>query len=162
MKEILSGSEAVELGIEIEKNGFDFYSILAGKINDPALGPIFSLLAKEEENHITVFKKILNSFSDKGPGVSVGDEYFSYINSLSKQYVFTEKLKGREIAKKIVTALEALNLGIGFEKDSIIFYEGIKAIVPDDEKSVVAELILQEEKHLKRLLDYKKRTCPSD
>jgi len=159
MKEILSASEAVELGIQIEKNGYDFYSILSRKINDPVLVSIFDLLAKEEEKHIAVFRKILDGLDGSGVEVGVGNEYLAYMSSISHQYVFTENLKGREIAQKISTALESIDLGIGFEKDSIIFYQGIETIVPMNEKGIVSELILQEEKHLKRLLDFKNKFC---
>jgi len=160
MKEILSGTEAVELGIQIEKNGYDFYNTLSKKIPDPGLSSIFGLLAKEEEKHIAVFRKILDGLLSYGSEVNVGDEYLNYMSSLAGQYVFTDKERGGEIAGKVSTAIEALDLGINFEKDSIVFYEGVKTIVPDNEKDIVSELILQEEKHLKRLLDFKNKISP--
>ncbi len=155
MKEIFSGSEVIELGIQIEKNGYDFYTGLSRKINNPVFTSVFDLLAQEEEKHIGVFRKLLEKISLVGSEVSLSDEYSAYISSLAGKYVFTQAGKGFQIAKKITSALEAVDLGIGFERDSIIFYEGIKVIVPENEKNIVSELILQEEKHLKRLLDFK-------
>jgi len=47
-------------------------------------------------------------------------------------------------------------MGIGFEKDSIIFYEGMKKAVPEYDLKIVNELIMQEQGHLRILSDLKK------
>ena len=46
-------------------------------------------------------------------------------------------------------------MGIGFERDSIIFYEAMKKAVPENDIKIVGELILQEQNHLKQLTDLK-------
>ena len=61
-----------------------------------------------------------------------------------------------EIAKKTKTDKEAVGLGIGFEKESIVFYEGIKRAIPEYDIKAIEELIAQEENHLRQLLDLKK------
>ena len=48
-------------------------------------------------------------------------------------------------------------MGIGFEKDSIIFYEGIKKAVPEFDVKIIDALIIQEQDHLKKLSDLKKQ-----
>jgi rubrerythrin len=82
-------------------------------------------------------------------------QYFAYMNALASEYVFTLKDKGEEIARKIKTDKQAVDMGIGFEKDSIIFYEGMKKSVPDYDLKVVDELIAQEQAHLMQLSDLK-------
>jgi len=49
-----SSCEVVELGIQIEKNGRDFYSALAGSTRNARAAEIFKYLAGEEEKHIAV------------------------------------------------------------------------------------------------------------
>ncbi len=78
------------------------------------------------------------------------------MNALASEYVFTQKDKGSEIAKDITSDKEAVDLGIGFEKDSIIFYVGMKKVVPDYDQKVIDELIMQEYDHLRQLTDLKK------
>ena len=52
--------------------------------------------------------------------------------------------------------MEAINMGIGFEKDSIVFYEGMKKVVPEYDLKILDELIAQEQSHLRKLSDLKK------
>ncbi len=84
------------------------------------------------------------------------DGYFAYMNVLASEYVFTQKDKGEEIAKTIKNDKEAANMSIGFEKDSIIFYEGMKKAVPECDLKIIDGLIIQEQSHLRTLSDLKK------
>jgi rubrerythrin len=68
-----------------------------------------------------------------------------------------KKNKGKEAAKKITTAREAVELGIGFEKDSIIFYEGMKRAVSQEDSAAIDRLIQQEYAHLTKLAALKKK-----
>lgn len=155
MGNIFAGSEIVELGIQIEKNGRDFYNTLAKKTGNQAASGVFKYLAAEEEKHIQVFSKILAGVEKYEPAESYPGEYFAYMNALAGEYVFTRKDKGEGIALAAKNDAEAIELGIGFEKDSIIFYEGMKRLVPGYDMKIVNELIAQEQGHLKQLIDLK-------
>jgi len=157
MGNIFSGSEIVEIGVQIEKNGLDFYSTLSRQSKSIKAREIFKYLAGEEEKHIEVFKKILSALEKYQPAESYPGEYFAYMNALASEYVFTKKDKGREIAKKIKSDSEAIDLGVRFEKDSIIFYEGMKKAVPENNLKTVDELISQEQNHLKQLVELKNK-----
>jgi rubrerythrin len=156
MDNIFSGSEIVEIGIQIEKNGRDFYNTLVNKSNNSQAIKIFRYLAGEEEKHILTFQNLLDSVKEYEPSQAYPDEYFAYMNALASEHIFTQKDKGKDIAEKIKTDKEAVDLGIGFEKDSIIFYEGIKKVVPNRDLKIIDELIAQEQKHLMQLTDLKK------
>jgi rubrerythrin len=148
MCNLFAGSEVVELGIQIEKNGRDFYSTLASATKNAQAAEKFKFLAQEEEKHIQVFKNILEQTQKYQPqGLDSGD-YFAYMNALASEHIFTKKDVGVEIAKKVKSDKEAIEMGIGFEQDSIVFYIGIKKIVPDYDWKIIDELIAQEEKHL--------------
>jgi len=152
---IFAGSEIVELGIQIEKNGRDFYNALVEQLKNQKAKETFKYLAGEEEKHITVFQKILDSVHKYEPPETYPGEYFAYMNALARDYVFTQKDKGREIAKNIKGDKEAVNLGIGFEKDSIIFYVGMKKVVPEYDHKIADRLITQEQDHLRQLSELK-------
>ena len=156
MGNIFAGSEIVELGIQIEKNGRDFYNILAGQTKDMKTQEIFKFLAGEEEKHIMVFQGILEKSRKYEPQGLDADEYFAYMNSLASEHVFTKENKGKEVAKEIKSDKEAIEKGIGFEKDSIIFYEGIKKVVPEHDLKAIDALIEQEKSHLAQLTDLQK------
>jgi rubrerythrin len=156
MGNIFAGSEIVEIGIQIEKNGRDFYNTLAKESKNQKTVEIFKYLAGEEEKHIAVFQKILGSVEKYEPPESYPTEYFAYMHALASEQVFTQKDKGEGVARAIKNDEEAIEKGIGFEKDSIIFYEGMKKAVPKYDHKVIDELITQEQSHLRKLSDLKK------
>ncbi|MDD4900410.1 MAG: ferritin family protein [Candidatus Omnitrophica bacterium] len=151
MGNIFSGSEIVEIGIQIEKNGRDFYQTLIGKIKSLKAKEVFEFLVKEEEKHIKVFQGILDSLDKYDPPESFPGEYFAYMKALANEYIFTQKDTGKLIAQKVSSDKQALDMGIGFEKDSIIFYGGMKKTVPEYDLKVLDSLIDQEQQHLRML-----------
>ena len=155
MGNVFAGSEIVELGIQIEKNGKDFYNTLVSQSKNQRAKDIFKYLEGEEEKHIATFQKILNAVHKYEPPESYPGEYFAYMSALAGEYVFTQKDKGKEIARNTKSDKEAIDLGIKFEKDSIIFYEGMKKVVPEHQGKMVDKLIEQEKIHLYKLLELK-------
>jgi len=155
MGNMFAGSEVVEIGIQIEKNGKEFYDAVSLSSKDTKAKEVFKFLSQEEERHIAVFKKMQESVEQYEPAESYPGEYFAYMNALAGNHIFTQKDKGREIARTIKNEKEAVELGIGFEKDSIIFYEGMKRLVPDYDAKIIDELIGQEKAHLVKLTELK-------
>lgn len=151
MGDIFSGSEIAELGVQVEVNGRDFYGALTKRSKNKKAKVVFKMLASEEEKHIAKFRRILDYFHKYEPKEAYPTEYFSYLNSLASECVFTQKAKGAEIAKNTRDDKDAIELGIGFERDSIRLYEGMKKVVPTEGGPIVDILIKQEEKHLKKL-----------
>jgi len=156
MRNIFSASEIMEIGIKIEENGRDFYREAAARSKNESAVKIFELLAGEEEEHMKKFESILSAVKRYEPGEAYPNEYFSYIKSLSGEYVFTKDKKGAEIAAAVNSDKEAVDLGIGFEKDSILFYEEMKKFVLEEEKNIVDKLLDQEKQHLRKLNDLRR------
>ncbi|MGA2774871.1 MAG: ferritin family protein [Candidatus Omnitrophota bacterium] len=155
MVNIFSGSEIVGIGIQIEKNGRDFYRALDEQSKHKKAKEVFRYLAGEEKKHIKVFEQILSTVENYEPVESYPGEYLSYMKTLAGEYVFTQAGKGSEVAKKIKSEKEAIEKGIGFEKDSIIFYEGMKKVVMGGNVALVDQLIAQEQLHLQKLIELK-------
>lgn len=151
MGNVFRGSEIIELGIQIEKNGKDYYNLLISQSKNKGAREIFKCLADEEEKHIAVFQKILDSVAKYEPPESYPGEYFAYMNKLASEYVFTQENKGKQIAKDTTSDAEAVELGIGFEKGSIAFYDGMKKVVPEHNLKIVDRLIAEELEHLRKL-----------
>lgn len=155
MSKLFSLSEIVQIGIQIEKNGQDFYHILGESSRSNEVKGIFHYLEEEEKKHIGVFNDILNHIEDYKPKEAYPAEYFSFLAALSTEYVFTQARKGAEIAQKIRDDKEAIELGIKFEKESILFYHEMKRVVWQDSQYIIEKLIDQERKHLTTLLEIK-------
>ncbi|MCX5711073.1 MAG: ferritin family protein [Candidatus Omnitrophica bacterium] len=153
MGNIFSASEILEIGVQIEINGKDFYETIAAKTKSRAAKEIFVFLAGEEQRHIKVFEGMLASIGKSVPAESYPEEYAAYMKELASEHIFTRKDKGGEIAKAIKSDKEAVEKGIGFEKDSIIFYEGMKKAIPAYDQKPVDGLIEQEKLHLLKLTE---------
>jgi len=148
-----SASEVIEIGVQIEINGRDFYNGLANKIKGIEIKEAFKYLAAQERAHIEVFRNILGSVQNYQPKESYPQEYFAYMNAMAADHVFTKKDKGREIAEGITRDRDAVNFAIGFEKDSILFYDGMKRLMPQKEHGIIEEVITEERKHVLKLLE---------
>ena len=156
MGNVFGGSEIVELGIQIEKNGKAFYDALAGQSKNDKAKTIFTFLSGEEEKHISAFEKILTSVQKYEPPEAYPGEYFAYMKAMAGDYIFTQKDKGAQAAKKTKSDKEAVGVGIDFEKNSILFYTEMKKVVPEYDRKTIDALISQEQEHLKKLTDLKK------
>jgi len=157
MGNIFSGSEIVDMGVQIEKNGKVFYESLIEKSGNKEAREVFKFLAGEEKRHIETFEKLLEAVGKFEPQETYPGEYYEYMNALAGEYVFTQKEKGAQIAASVKDDVNAVNIGIGFEKDSIIFYDGLKRVVPEYDRKTIEELIKQEKAHLRKLYGLKKR-----
>jgi rubrerythrin len=156
MGNIFTGSEVVEIGIQIERNGRDFYNTLVKQSNSKKAQDIFKYLAQEEEKHVKAFQGILDK-TQKYEALGLdADQYYAYMNALSGEYIFTRANTGEEVARKMKSDREAIDMGIKFEKDSIVFYVGIKKVVPDYDREIIDELVAQEQNHLRQLLGLRK------
>lgn len=151
MSDIFSAGEIVKIGIEIEKNGRDFYSALMRKAWDIKVCDIFKFLSQEEDKHIKVFQRILKEAKQGQEASMESDDYYAYMKSLADKYVFTRENAGIEFARAIHNVKDAVDKAINFERESIIFYDGIKKAVFDSGKPAVDSLIEQEKLHLQQL-----------
>ncbi len=99
MGNISAGSEVVQVGIQIEKNGKDFYNALAKHSKNPKAVEIFKYLAGEEEKHIKAFQKILDKTENYEPQGLDADQY---INAMVER---TKNLDPSQFAKVLKSAL---------------------------------------------------------
>jgi len=151
MSDKFTAAEIAELGIQIEKNGFEFYSDLAKKCAHESIQEVFRYLAGEEKAHIAIFQKIHDSAQEYTPEELYPDDYFAYMKDLASEHVFLQIGAGCEAAKKIESDIEAIDLALTFEKESIKFFEAMKQIVQDSDASIVDKLIVEENRHIEKL-----------
>ncbi|MFH1380834.1 MAG: ferritin family protein [Candidatus Omnitrophota bacterium] len=155
MNNKFTGCEIVQMGIQIEKNGRDFFNLLSKNAKNAKAQEVFKILSVDGERQMTALEKVFGNICKITPSETYTEEYFSYMNYLASSYVFTDKDKLMVIAKNIKTDEEAIRTGVQFVKDSILFYEGMKEVVIDSDKGMVDKLVVCEKGHLGRLCDLK-------
>lgn len=148
-------SEIAKIGMKIEENGAAFYRALAGTTEEPEAKALFDFMAGEEEQHYKTFE----SLADKLQGydiTSFENDYEDYMRALANNSVFATGANPVELAKGVNTVAEAIDLALGFEKDSVLFYLQFKKMAPEEEKFGVDAIIDEEQTHIHRLLTIKK------
>ena len=144
-----NADEVFEIAEQIERNGAKFYRDVAEKVTEENYKKLLTDLAKMEDEHEQTFKslrsqltadeKIQTTFDPEG-------ESERYLRALADTRVFYEKdvdttsMKG--ILKSAITA----------EKDSIVFYLGMKDVVPAQlGKQKLDDIIKEEMGHISLL-----------
>jgi len=147
-------SEVINFAIAIEKNGHKFYQTMAEASIDEKVKQVFRRLAREEQQHILDFTHLADKVSGYDPPESYPGEYEDYMEALVNSHVFPQEVDPESLAKAISSDKEALDLAIRFEKDSILFFEGLKNLVSHTEVKYIDELLRQERRHLCELYSF--------
>ena len=156
---VFTVGELLDIAVGIERNGVTYYDSLAEFTSDTELKSIYAGLANMERHHIDVFRKLRDGASGTGAIVppEAEEEYETYLQALVDSSVFTNDRVVREMAQKASGPAEALQLAIGAEKDSILFYTEMRDLVSRRERDAVDEIVREERKHVRELSELKRR-----
>ncbi|MDR4506718.1 MAG: ferritin family protein [Candidatus Brocadiaceae bacterium] len=151
--------EALDIAVNMEKEGFDFYTVLKENAKEKKVKELFSRLALEEKKHLELFQKAYNEINDSVSPVHGCEDYTvdAYLKHLVDTGVFSQKNEAKQLATEIKTDREALKIGIQAEKDAILYYsEAVKNTKNAAGKKIFDQLVAEERKHLEILSEYLK------
>jgi len=145
-----SADEILQMAERIERNGADFYSMAADRFK--AFRDIFLHLARQEEEHLAIFSGMRANLSaaEREPTTyDPGQENCFYLQAMADRAVFNPEQNLQELFSSCISPADVVNIAIGKEKDSIVFYTGMKQIVPEKLGGEKVNLIIGEEfKHI--------------
>lgn len=153
----LKPDELIHFGMQIEERGFKFFQEMAAKTGDPEVKKVFEFLSDEEEKHYNVMDKMVTEMKTYDPPEYYMDEYEVYVWNLANNHVLTGKADPDQYLEKVKTPLDAVNLALGIEKDTILFFVALKKLVFKEGQKTLDMLIDQENLHIKKLLELKKQ-----
>jgi rubrerythrin len=156
MPKKFSGQEIVDIAIRIEKNGEKLYHTLAEQTDIMTVKNAFTALANEENKHIASFDRIREIIGRFEPNEAYPGEYSLYLQALADENVFSKKDIFMDLANKVVTVTEALDLAVMFEKETLIFLHGVQDSLEQGDRPVLNELIMQEKEHIQKLAEIKR------
>jgi rubrerythrin len=139
-------SEVFQFAIRIEENGEKFYRKMADKFSDPQIKELFSYLADEETKHKRIYEGMVENIEKYEPFESYPGEYFEYLRAYADKIIFDEKALD-ELQKKINDPIMAINVAMDNEVASILYYQEIKNIVPQDKRSSIDKIMEEERRH---------------
>ena len=144
-----TADEVFEMAEQLERNGAKFYRTAAENVSDPRSKELLFGLAEMEDEHEKTFALLRTGLSDAEKTTTVfdpEDESVLYLRALADTRVFFEKKIDISSMKEILKA------AIVAEKDSIVFYLGLKDFVPDKlGKSRLDTIIKEEMGHIRIL-----------
>jgi rubrerythrin len=142
--------EIFEIAIKIERNAVKFYRRAAEVFDNPRIKKIFLELAEWEIKHVEVFetmKKQLSEQSSEMRTFKPENNLLIDAQSMAGLAVFgirtdpTDELTGNE------SVVDVLNKAIEKEKDTIVYYTGLKAFIPVRQGRDKIDDIIREEMH---------------
>lgn len=149
MSFFFNSDEIFEMAERIEKDGAEFYRKSSESVEDPSAKDLLYELASMEDHHLEIFTSMKSALSEKekeSPTFDSNSEASLYLSSLADTRVFFEK----EIDTSTLEGI--LKAAITAEKDSIVFYLGMKDLVPDSlGKDKIDTIIREEMGHIKLL-----------
>jgi rubrerythrin len=149
---IFSAAEALEMAMEIEKNGQLFYETAAAKVTDPDVKALFAELAVQEQKHYLVFQKMAGTVSGEiGRLAGEHDEYRLYLQAALDNALFAGPDKALALAEQAQDRQTALRAAIGFEKDTLLFFYDLREMASEADRGAISGIIGEEKMHLQRL-----------
>ncbi|MCD6198013.1 MAG: ferritin family protein [Deltaproteobacteria bacterium] len=160
-----NADEVFGMAEQIERNGVRFYREAAENISDSSVRILFLDLAAMEAEHEKVFASMRADLADKEREPTVFDpegEAALYLRALADLQVFVKEEEEAFILSEDLTEQEKITkilwAAISLEKESIVFYLGMKELVPAKSgKDKIDKIIREEMGHIRLLSGLRKK-----
>lgn len=146
---MFSEREILEIAIRMEKNGEHEYRRAAGELSDQTLVESLEWMADEEREHGNFFSGLLEELEARAKS-HFGEELDA---AFLKDLIGGSSLSLKTVDfNDVESVAELLKIYIGFEEDSILFYEMITPMIDNlDTRFQVERIVTEERGHVKRL-----------
>lgn len=140
-------AEIIDMGIAKEKKRRDFYALVSKKFKEKRMQELFIRLRDWEDEHIKKFTDIRNSVEESEVVESYQGEFEAYIRALVDDIQY-KQIAPASFARYVKTPLAAINYGMGFERDAILFFSELMRHMTPSHQEKIIELINEEKMHL--------------
>jgi rubrerythrin len=143
-----NADEVFAMAEQIERNGAKFYREAAAKTADRPAKDLFLRLAGMEDGHLRTFQQMRKTLGQQEKEETTFDpegEAAFYLEAMADDRGFegkktpTVKLTGQESTQ------ELFDIAINAEKNSILYYVGLKGLVSEGAGRDKVEVIIREE-----------------
>jgi rubrerythrin len=147
MSMAFNADEVLEIAEQIERNGMAFYERAAERVSGDEKRT-FLRLADMELTHQQVFSAMRRELSDADLGLKAFDpdgEAARYLAAFADGQIFDLNADPVALLGPEISVREILEIAIGLEKDSVVFYVAIREAVPESLGKEGIEKIIKEE-----------------
>ena len=141
------------MAIQLENNAETFYREAVARMPTPIFDAVLVCLADEESDHAQWFERLKRVVEEARAGGETGEISGAALRSL----VGDQKFSLAEVdLSEIDSAQELIELAVEHEKDTILFYQMLQSFIESPETTKeLDEIIAQEDKHIKLLMECK-------
>jgi rubrerythrin len=145
--EKFSVHEVIELAIQTERVGYQFYTEMAEKfVDNKDLVPLFKTLAAKELLHEKAYTDLKNMIGETDAEIEGYEELSQYMRAIVESEFFLGQNKSLPSLNSIQSEKDAVACALGFEKETLLFFVGLRDVVK--EKEIVDEIIAEEKRHI--------------
>jgi len=142
-----NADEVFAIAEMIEENGARMYRRAAEMLHDPEVSELFADLASMEDQHQETFATMRESIKKSNGIIPIAtddkNEYF--LKAWADAHIFKASIDPQRELTGFEDVVDVLRMAIDAEKDSIIFYLGMKEAVPDPKDRDLIDRIIWEE-----------------
>jgi len=117
---------------------------------------LFTKLRDWESGHIEKFSQIRDSLKELETVGTYPGEYEAFMQAFIDDKLYKD-ISADMFKEKVKSPIDAINYGMSFEKDAIIFFNEILNYIKEPHKEVMQKLIDEEKKHLIYLSDLRSK-----
>ena len=143
-----NADEILEMAENIERNGARFYRKAAELVEEAGIRKLLEDLAAWEDGHERVFATMRADLAAQERESKVFDpehETSMYLRAMADGHVFNARIHPADTLTGSESAEDILRMAIGQEKDSIVFYTGLKEMISQTAGKERIEAIIKEE-----------------
>lgn len=143
-----SADELLGIAGQIERNGVAFYAAAARAVSAPEVVHLLNELSRWEQSHLETFSEMRNALSEAERATDTYDpdnELAYYLQATADSVVFLAGQPPLAALGEHPSLDTILQTALAREKDSIVFYTGMRDYVPPRLGRERVEGIIQEE-----------------
>jgi len=142
-----TSEEIFDIAVQIERNGAAFYRQAAKMFSGDSGNMLLELAAMEDDHEktfIALRDEVLSGY-DGETAFDPDNEAGFYLQAVADGKVFDVNEDPADHLPPGTSLGEVLDYAIGIEKESVVFYTGIKELVPGNQGKNRIDLIIREE-----------------
>ena len=157
MSEMYTAKDIIEMAVQAKARGVELYMFLARNSENYHVGRLFTEFAKDEQKHKLKLEKWLDELSGEKREEAYPGERSLYLKALVDANTFNCDAAKKQALEMTISEEEALQAGITFEKDFMLFLHDLKQHIAKEESETVDTLIEDEIRHLKDMFHLKEK-----
>jgi rubrerythrin len=154
-----AADRALQVAVEMERFGQTFYESLAVGCGNAEIAALAATLAKSEENHAALFKRMRESLPPVHRGPQLTEkEMFEAAKELRNK-IMPDAGSVREVVQA-TDPRKALDMAIKMEANAVAYYSGLASGIAGLDAAVLTKFVNEEKGHLRTLQERYERLFP--